>query len=556
MSELQHQSKTIISGPQRAGARSMYKAVGYDDEALSKPLVAIANTWTEIGPCNYNLRNLAQKVKEGVKAAGGTPMEFNTVVVSDGITMGTEGMKTSLISREIIADSIELVVRGHMLDGVIALTGCDKTTPGAVMALCRLNIPSLVLYGGSIMPGHYNNDVITIQDVYEAIGSHATGRMDDDELKTIEDQACPGAGSCGGQFTANTMATAVEMMGIAQMGSGSVPATHPDKDQVGYAVGQLAVDLIRRDLRPSQIITRQAIENAIASIATTGGSTNGVLHFLSIARELGIDLQIDDFQKISARTPMYIDLKPGGRFVAPDLHNAGGIALVAQRLKQAGLLHEECITVSGRTIGQEADAAQATPNQEVVRDVDNPIKKSGGLVVLKGNLAEEGCVVKLAGHERAVHVGPARVFDGEDNVMPAIRNNEIQPGDVVVIRYEGPKGGPGMREMLAVTGAIVGAGLGESVALITDGRFSGATRGLMIGHVAPEAAQGGAIAALRDGDQITIDTTQGRIDVDLSAEEIEQRLSQWQAPPPNYTSGVMAKYARSVSSASQGAVTI
>ena len=555
MTELQRQSKTIISGPQRAGARAMYKAVGYDDEALSKPLVAIANTWTEIGPCNYNLRHLATKVKEGVAAAGGTPMEFNTIVVSDGITMGTEGMKTSLISREIIADSIELVVRGHMLDGLIALTGCDKTTPGAVMALCRLDIPSVVLYGGSIMPGHHRDEDITIQDVYEAIGSHATGRMDDNELKLLEDQACPGAGSCGGQFTANTMATAIEMLGIAQMGSGSVPATDPAKDDVGFAIGQLAVDLIRRDLRPSQIITRQAIENAIASIATTGGSTNGVLHFLAIARELGIELNIGDFQEISARTPLFVDLKPGGRFVAPDLHRAGGIGLVAQRLKQAGLLREKALTVTGRSIGEEADRARESPGQEVVRPVDQPLKQSGGLVVLKGNLATEGCVAKLAGHERTVHTGPARVFDSEDDVMPAIRRGDIQPGDVVVVRYEGPKGGPGMREMLAVTGAIVGAGLGESVALITDGRFSGATRGLMIGHVAPEAVVGGPIAILRDGDEITIDTTQGRIDVALDDGEIERRLAQWQEPEPRYSSGVMAKYARAVSSASQGAVT-
>ena len=555
MTELQRQSKTIISGPQRAGARAMYKAVGYDDEALSKPLVAIANTWTEIGPCNYNLRHLATKVKEGVAAAGGTPMEFNTIVVSDGITMGTEGMKTSLISREIIADSIELVVRGHMLDGLIALTGCDKTTPGAVMALCRLDIPSVVLYGGSIMPGHHRDEDITIQDVYEAIGSHATGRMDDNELKLLEDQACPGAGSCGGQFTANTMATAIEMLGIAQMGSGSVPATDPAKDDVGFAIGQLAVDLIRRDLRPSQIIPRQAIENAIASIATTGGSTNGVLHFLAIARELGIELNIGDFQEISARTPLFVDLKPGGRFVAPDLHRAGGIGLVAQRLKQAGLLREKALTVTGRSIGEEADRARESPGQEVVRPVDQPLKQSGGLVVLKGNLATEGCVAKLAGHERTVHTGPARVFDSEDDVMPAIRRGDIQPGDVVVVRYEGPKGGPGMREMLAVTGAIVGAGLGESVALITDGRFSGATRGLMIGHVAPEAVVGGPIAILRDGDEITIDTTQGRIDVALDDGEIERRLAQWQEPEPRYSSGVMAKYARAVSSASQGAVT-
>ena len=555
MPDLTHNSKTITQGPARAGARAMYKAAGFDAAALGKPLIGIANTWTELGPCNFHLRRLAAKVKEGVRLAGGTPMEFNTIVVSDGITMGTEGMKTSLISREIIADSIELVVRGHMLDGLVSLTGCDKTTPGAIMAMSRLDIPSVLLYGGSIMPGHYQNEAITIQDVYEAIGAHATGKMKDEELHQIETQACPGAGSCGGQFTANTMATAVEILGLALMGSGSVPAVDPQKDEVAGEIGQLAVDLVKRDLRPSQIITRAAIDNAIASIATTGGSTNGVLHFLAIAHELGIPLDIEDFQDISGRTPLMVDLKPGGRFVAPDLHRAGGIGLVARRLKEIGLLHEDAITVSGRTIGEEADQVVETEGQEVVRPAANPLKESGGLVILKGNLAAEGCVVKLAGHERAVHRGPARVFDGEDAVLPAIQSGQIQPGDVVVIRYEGPVGGPGMREMLAVTGAIVGAGLGESVALITDGRFSGATRGLMIGHVAPEAARGGTLAALQEGDSITIDTSQRRIDVALSATEIEARLENWQAPPPRYQSGVMAKYARTVSSAASGAVT-
>ena len=556
MTDLTHISSGITQGPARAGARSMLKAAGFDAEALRKPLVGIANTWTEIGPCNYNLRRLAEKVKEGVRQAGGTPMEFNTIVISDGITMGTEGMKTSLISREVIADSIELVARGHMLDGLVAMTGCDKTTPGAVMALARLDIPSVILYGGSIMPGQHGDKLITVQDVYEAIGSHATGNMDDDQLEAIEVAACPGAGSCGGQFTANTMATAVEMMGIALMGSGSVPAVDPRKDAVAVEVGALAVDLIARGLRPRQILTRAALDNAIASIATTGGSTNGVLHFLAIAHELGIDLNLDEFQTISGRTPLLADLKPGGRFVAPDLDRAGGIALVAKRLREAGLLNEEPITVSGRTIGEEAERAEETPGQEVVRPVRDPIKQTGGLVILKGNIAADGCVVKLAGYERSVHTGPARVFDGEDAVMPAIKTGEIKPGDVVVVRYEGPVGGPGMREMLAVTGAIVGAGLGETVALITDGRFSGATRGLMIGHVAPEAASGGAIAIIRDGDQITIDTEKRELNVNLADAEIAARLESWTAPAPRYTSGVMAKYARNVSSAAAGAVTI
>ena len=533
----------------------MYKAVGYDDDALGRPLIGVANTWTEIGPCNYHLRDLAEHVKRGVREAGGTPFEFNTVVVSDGITMGTEGMKTSLVSREVIADSIELVARGHMLDGVVAMTGCDKTTPGAILALGRLDLPALVFYGGSILPGKHRGADLTIQDVYEAIGAEAGGRISADELKAIEDAACPGAGSCGGQFTANTMATAAEILGLAPMGSGSIPAADPAKEAAAVEVGRMAVDLVKRGLRARQIVTRPSIENAIASIATTGGSTNGVLHFLAIAREYGIDLDLDDFQRISGRTPLMVSLKPGGLFVASDLHRAGGVALVANRLKARGCLHADCPTVTGRTIGEEADLARETPGQEVVRPADRPIRSTGGLVVLHGDLAPEGCVVKLAGYERSKHVGPARVFDREDDVLPEIAKGGIRDGDVVVIRYEGPVGGPGMREMLQITGAIVGAGLGETVALLTDGRFSGATRGLMIGHVAPEAASGGPIALVRDGDEITIDTEARRVDAAVDPEELERRRARWTAPEPRYRSGVMAKYARLVSSASTGAVT-
>ena len=548
-------SRTMVEGPSRAGARAMYKAVGYDDEALGRPLIGIANTWTEIGPCNYHLRDLAEHVKRGVREAGGTPLEFNTVVVSDGITMGTEGMKTSLVSREVIADSIELVARGHMLDGLVAMTGCDKTTPGAILALGRLDVPALVFYGGSIMPGKHRGVDLTIQDVYEAIGAEAGGRISADELKAIEDAACPGPGSCGGQFTANTMATAAEILGLAPIGSGSIPAVDPAKEGAAVEVGAMAVDLVRRGLRPRQVVTRRSIENAIASIATTGGSTNGVLHFLAIAREYGIELDLEDFQRISGRTPLMVSLKPGGLFVASDLHEAGGVALVASRLKARGCLNEDCPTVTGRTIGEEADLARETPGQEVVRPSDRPIRSTGGLVVLRGNLAPEGCVVKLAGYERSQHVGPARVFDREDDVLPRIAGGEIEDGDVVVIRYEGPVGGPGMREMLQITGAIVGAGLGETVALLTDGRFSGATRGLMIGHVAPEAASGGPIALIRDGDEIAIDTGARRVDVAVDPEELERRRARWTAPEPRYRSGVMAKYAKLVSSASTGAVT-
>ncbi|MBD06377.1 MAG: dihydroxy-acid dehydratase [Gemmatimonadetes bacterium] len=548
-------SRTIVAGPGRAGARAMYRAAGYNQSDLDKPLIGIANTWTEIGPCNYNLRELAEYVKEGVREAGGTPLEYNTITVSDGITMGTEGMKASLVSREVIADSIELVARGHMLDGVVALTGCDKTTPGAILALGRLDVPSVILYGGSIMPGHHDGRDLTIQDVFEAIGAHGKGKIDADELTAIEQSACPGAGSCGGQFTANTMATAVELLGLAKMGSGSIPATDPAKPEMAREVGRLAVDVVQRGLRPSDIVTRESIENAIASIATTGGSTNGVLHFLAIAHEFGIDLTLEDFQTISQRTPLMVSLKPGGLFVASDLHEAGGIALVAERMRERNCLHRDCITVTGRTVGEEAADAVETKGQQVVRPAEKPIKMTGGLVILRGNLAPEGCVVKLAGHERSRHVGPAKVFEREEDVVPAIQAGDIVDGDVVVIRYEGPVGGPGMREMLHVTGAIMGAGLGETVALVTDGRFSGATRGLMIGHVSPEAAKGGPIALIQDGDEVTIDNEAFTIDVALSDEHLSARKANWSAPTPNYTTGVMAKYAKLVSSASTGAVT-
>ncbi|MEC8989887.1 MAG: dihydroxy-acid dehydratase [Candidatus Latescibacterota bacterium] len=548
-------SRTIVAGPGRAGARAMYRAAGYNQSDLDKPLIGIANTWTELGPCNYNLRELAEYVKEGVREAGGTPLEYNTITVSDGITMGTEGMKASLVSREVIADSIELVARGHMLDGVVALTGCDKTTPGAILALGRLDVPSVILYGGSIMPGHHDGRDLTIQDVFEAIGAHGKGKIDADELTAIEQSACPGAGSCGGQFTANTMATAVELLGLAKMGSGSIPATDPAKPEMAREVGRLAVDVVQRGLRPSDIVTRESIENAIASIATTGGSTNGVLHFLAIAHEFGIDLTLEDFQTISQRTPLMVSLKPGGLFVASDLHEAGGIALVAERMQERNCLHRDCITVTGRTVGEEAADAVETKGQQVVRPAEKPIKMTGGLVILRGNLAPEGCVVKLAGHERSRHVGPAKVFEREEDVVPAIQAGDIVDGDVVVIRYEGPVGGPGMREMLHVTGAIMGAGLGETVALVTDGRFSGATRGLMIGHVSPEAAKGGPIALIQDGDEVTIDNEAFTIDVALSDEHLSARKANWSAPTPNYTTGVMAKYAKLVSSASTGAVT-
>ena len=548
-------SSALTDGASRAGARAMLRACGLRDEDFKKPLVGVANTWIEIGPCNYHLRELAQHVKEGIRAAGGTPLEFNTVSISDGITMGTEGMRTSLVSREVIADSIELVTRGNLFDALVVLVGCDKTIPGGVMALARLNIPGLVLYGGSIAPGQFEGHSVTIQDVYEAIGKHARGGMTDAQLKALEGAACPGAGACGGQFTANTMALVCEFLGIAPMGLSSVPATNAAKGNAGYRAGELVLDLLRRNITPSKIMTKAAIENAITGVAATGGSTNAVLHLLAIASELKVALSIDDFDRISSRVPILADLKPGGRFVATDLYAAGGTALVAKRLVEAGLLRGDSITVTGRTLGEEAVAAKETPAQEVVRKLDAPLKPTGGLVILKGNLTPEGCVLKVAGHNVQNFRGPARVFETEEAAFAGVEKGLIKAGDVVVVRYEGPKGGPGMREMLAVTAALVGAGLGDSVALLTDGRFSGATHGLMAGHVAPEAANGGPIAAIADGDTIVFDIPNRQLNVELTAAEIQKRLSTWKPPAPRYSSGVMAKYALLVSSSSLGAVT-
>jgi dihydroxy-acid dehydratase len=554
--DLKHRSRRLTDGPERAAARAYLKGIGYDDEALAKPIVGVASTWIETMPCNFHLRALAAAVKEGVRAAGGTPMELNTIAISDGITMGTAGMKTSLVSREIIADSIELVGRGHYFDAMIALSGCDKTIPGTVMALARLDVPAVMLYGGSIPPGRFRGRDVTIQDVFEAIGAHAAGSMTDEELGELEGVASPGAGACGGQFTANTMAMAYEMLGISPIGDSLMPAQEPTKQAVARASGELVVDVLRRGLRPSELITREGIENAITAIAASGGSTNGVLHLLALAREADVELEIDDFDVISERTPLLCDLKPGGRFVAVDLYRAGGVALLAQRLAQAGLLHEDAPTVTGATIGEIAAAARETPGQEVIRPLENPIKTTGGLAILRGNLAPDGCVVKLAGHERRHHRGPARVFEGEEDAMEAVTHGRIQAGDVVVIRNEGPAGGPGMREMLAVTAALNGAGLGEHVALLTDGRFSGATHGFMAGHVAPEAARGGPIAAVRDGDEITIDVDARRIDVALDDAAIAGRVAAYQAPENPDLTGVLKKYARVVSSASHGAITI
>jgi dihydroxy-acid dehydratase len=550
-----HKSNALTEGPSRAPARAMLKAVGFSDADLHKPLVGVANTWTEIGPCNFHLRRLAAKVKEGVREAGGTPMEFNTVAVSDGITMGAEGMRTSLISREVIADSIELVVRGHHLDAVVMLCGCDKTIPGTLMALARMNLPGVVLYGGSIAPGTFEGHDVTIQDVFEAVGAHAAGKMSDERLRDLEDHACPGAGACGGQFTANTMAMACEFLGVAPFGSASVPAVLEAKDAVAKGVGALAMDLLKRGVRPRDILTREAFENAIAGVVASGGSTNAVLHLLALANEAGVPLAIDDFNPISDRTPLIVDLKPGGRYVATDLHKAGGVPLVGKRLAEANLLHRGAMTVTGKTIGEEAAAATETAGQQVVKTAADPIKKTGGLVILRGNLAPDGCVVKIAGYAAHNHTGPARVFDSEEATFAALKAGQIKAGDVVVIRYEGPSGGPGMREMLAVTGAIQGAGLGESVALLTDGRFSGATRGLMAGHVAPEAARGGPIAAVREGDTITFDFDTRELRLELGDAEIKARLSMWTAPKPRYETGVLAKYARLVSSAATGAIT-
>ncbi len=550
-----HRSSTITDGRERAGARAMLKGIGFTDEDLKRPIIGVANTWTETMPCNFHLRRLAVKVKEGIRAAGGTPMEFNTIAISDGVTMGTEGMKASLVSREVIADSIELVARGHMFDAVIALVGCDKTMPGAAMALIRLNVPGLILYGGSIAPGHFKGKDVTVGDVYEAIGANAAGKMSDADLRELENVACPGAGACGGQFTANTMAMVLEFIGLSPMGTASIPATDPRKDQVAQRCGQLVMDILRRGVTPRDILTRQAFENAIAGVAASGGSTNAVLHLLAMAREADVPLTIDDFDMISKRTPLLADLKPGGRYMAVDLDRAGGVPLLVQRLVSAGLVNGKQMTPSGRTIGEEAHAAMETTGQDVVRPLSDPIKPNGGLVILKGNIAPEGCVVKIAGHERLYHRGPARVFDREEAAMSAMTHGRIKAGDVVVIRFEGPRGGPGMREMLGVTGAIVGAGLGETVALLTDGRFSGATQGLMVGHVSPEAARGGPIAALQEEDIIIFDIEARRLDVELSDTEIAGRLSNWAEPAPHYTRGVFAKYATLVSSASEGAIT-
>src|SRR6202453_5170560 len=555
MSATKLNSAALTQGPSRAGARAMLKAVGFTDQDLKRPLIGVANTWIEIGPCNYHLRELAASVKQGIRSAGGTPMEFNTVSISDGITMGTEGMKMSLVSREVIADSIELVARGNQFDGIVALVGCDKTIPGAIMALARLDIPGLVLYGGSIAPGTYHGHDVTIQDVYEAVGAHAQKRMSDADLLAMENSACPGAGACGGQFTANTMAMVCEFLGLSLMGSASIPALDPKKPEVARAAGGQVMNLLKSDLRPKQILTRDAFENAIASVAATGGSTNAVLHLLAIAGEAGVDLQIDDFQKVSERTPLLADLKPSGCFVAADMHRAGGVRLLAQRLLLGKHLHPEAKTVTGLSLGAESKSAAEASGQEVITPLEQPLKKTGGLVILKGNLAPEGCVAKISGHERLEHRGPARVFESEEDAMAAVTGKNIKSGDVVVIRNEGPKGEPGMRDMLSVTGAIVGAGLGSSVALLTDGRFSGATHGLMAGHVSPEAALGGPIGAVRDGDMIRFDVKERILEVEISNEILRQRMKEWKPPKPRYPTGVFAKYAALVSSASQGAIT-
>jgi dihydroxy-acid dehydratase len=550
-----HKSRVLLDGPDRAAARSYFRAVGFTDEDLARPLVGIAHCWIELTPCNSNHRKLAQKVAEGVRAGGGTPIEFNTISVTDGIAMGTEGMKASLISRDWIADSVELVVRGHLLDGLVTLSGCDKTIPAMVMALARLNLPGVMLYGGSIMYGEYKGKRMTVQDIFEAIGARNAGRIDDKELHAVECAACPGEGACGGQFTANTMATAFAMLGISPMGFNDVPAPDPHKEEIAFQTGRLAMDVLRKGLTPRQIMTKKAFYNSIAGVMATGGSTNAVLHLLAVAKDAGVTLTIDEFDRISRKTPLLADMKPWGNFTAPEMYDAGGMGVVAQRLMAAGLLNENEPTVTGRTIGEEARAARETPGQKVIHGLDAPIKPEGGLVILRGNLAPDGCVAKVSGQKRDTHRGPARVFDREEDAFAAVKAGRIKPNDVVVIRWEGPKGGPGMREMLHVTGAIQGAGLGETVALMTDGRFSGATHGFMIGHVAPEAAEGGPIAALKTGDVVVVDIKKRRLDVELSAAEIKKRLKAVKRPKPRYTSGVMAKYARLVSSASDGAVT-
>jgi dihydroxy-acid dehydratase len=548
-------SAALTDGVDRAPARAMLKGVGFTDEDLAKPLVGVATTWIETMPCNLNQRYLAQAVKQGVRDAGGTPIEFNAISVSDGISMGTTGMRASLISRDLIADSIELVVEGHLLDGLVCLVGCDKTIPGAVMALARIDVPGLVFYNGSIDPGSFRGNDVTIQDVFEAVGARAAGRMTDEDVHELESCACPGAGACGGQFTANTMAMVIDFLGISPRGLSGIPARHPDKEQAAYEVGKMVMDVVRDDVRPSQILTREAFENAIAAVAGTGGSTNGVLHLLAIAREAGVELELEDFDSIAARTPIVADLKPFGRYVATDLQRAGGVGLVVRELVGAGVVHGDERGVDGRTLTEVGTMTHELPGQDVVVSYTNPIKPTGGLAILRGSLAPDGCVIKLAGHERLHFTGTARVFDSEEDCFAAVKARSIEPGDVVVIRYEGPAGGPGMREMLHVTAALVGEGLGEEIALITDGRFSGATHGLMVGHIAPEAARGGPLAVVRDGDEIVIDVERRRLDLEISGDELAERLSKWQAPAPRYTKGVFAKYAAQVGSASEGAPT-
>jgi dihydroxy-acid dehydratase len=548
-------SYTITQGRDRAPARAMLKGIGFTDEDLKKPIIGVANTWIETMPCNYNLREFAVYVKEGIRAAGGTPMEFNTIAISDGVTMGTEGMKTSLVSREVIADSIELLVRGHMFDGVVALVACDKTIPGAAMAMLRLNIPGVILYGGSILPGKHKGRDISIGDVFEAVGANAAGRISDEELLEIEDHACPGAGACGGQFTANTMATVMELIGLAPMGTAAVPQVDKRKEDVCRRCGQVIMEAVRRNIRARDVCTRTAFENAIAGVAATGGSTNAVLHLLAMAREADVPLSIDDFDGVCARTPIFVDLKPAGRFMAPYVDKAGGIGVIAKRLVEGKLADGSALTVTGRTFAEEAADAVETPGQEVILPLNKALKPRGGMAILRGSLAPEGCVIKLAGHERKTYQGPARVFEREEDAMTAVTHGQIKSGDVVIIRYEGPRGGPGMREMLGVTGAIVGAGLSDSVALVTDGRFSGATHGFMICHVAPEAYNGGPIAAVREGDSITVDVDAGVINLDVAPAELKRRMAEWKPAPPRYPGGVFAKYCALVSSASEGAVT-
>jgi len=549
-------SAELTEGPDRAGARAMLKGTGFTDEDLAKPIVGVATTWIETMPCNLNQRDLAVHVKRGVRDAGGTPMEFNTIAVSDGVSMGTSGMRASLVSREVIADSIELVARGHLFDGMVCLVACDKTNPGAAMAAGRLDIPSVLYYTGSIAPGLYRGREVSVADVYEGIGAHAAGKISDADLHELESVACPGAGACGGQFTANTMSTILDFLGLSPIGANGIPAVHRDKEQAAYEIGKLAVRLVRDNVTPRSIVTKESFENAAASVAATGGSTNGVLHLVAIARDFGIDFTIDDFERVAAATPIIADMKPWGRWHANDMYRAGGVALVARELKKGGFLHTTARCVDGRTFDEVADTAVETEGQEVVVPIEAPLKPRGGVAVLYGNLAPDGCVVKLAGHERTAHRGTARVFDSEEDTFAAVKAGAIREGDVVVIRYEGPHGGPGMREMLHVTAAIVGEGLSESVALITDGRFSGATHGFMVGHVSPEASKGGPLAALREGDTVAIDVGKGAVDVELTDEEIAARLAEWREPEPRYRRGVLANYATLVSSASKGAVTL